>query len=125
MRRPNPTEHQIQKSFFDWWAVSQGNRDWYPLCWATPNGGVRHITTAVRLKAEGVRAGVPDVFIAVPCGAWFGLFLEFKRRTGVVTPAQRFYLDALSKVGYRCEVIRSLDEAIIMVSGYLKHATPI
>jgi hypothetical protein len=36
--------------------------------WAfhVPNGGHRHISVAAQLKAQGVKAGVPDILIPVP-----------------------------------------------------------
>ena len=56
---------------------------------AIPNGGDRSMIVASRLKAEGVKAGVWDVFVPVPvwhaspCNGetrWrHGLYLEFKK----------------------------------------------
>lgn len=38
----------------------------WPLLFAIPDGGRRDAVTGAHLKAEGVRAGVPDMFLAVP-----------------------------------------------------------
>ena len=120
MKPSTPLEHQIQKAFFQWWEAKHGN----PLCWATPNGGYRNIVTATKLKAEGVRAGVPDVFLAIPVGDYHGLFMEFKRAKGKLQPNQELYLALLSQVGYKTAVVRSVEEAIDTVEAYLGSFKP-
>ena len=120
MKPSTPLEHQIQKAFFQWWEAKYGNL----LCWATPNGGYRNIVTATKLKAEGVRAGVPDVFLAIPVGDYHGLFMEFKRAKGKLQPNQELYLALLSQVGYKTAVVRSVEEAIDTVEAYLGSFKP-
>ena len=44
----------------------EGRHPQLALIFAIPNGGKRHIGTARKLKAEGVRSGVPDIFLACP-----------------------------------------------------------
>lgn len=78
----NGTESGHQKALFCW-AAKQNNPD---LKWmfAIPNGGLRNPITAARMKAEGAREGVWDIFLPVPqvnehghiicCG----LFIEMK-----------------------------------------------
>ena len=62
------------------------------LLFAIPNGGARHIKTARELKAEGVRKGVPDLFLAYPHNGYSGLFIEMKKRYGGrVSPEQKAY----------------------------------
>ena len=39
---------------------------------AIPNGGARHIGTAIKLKSEGVTAGVSDLFLMIPSGQKHG-----------------------------------------------------
>jgi hypothetical protein len=54
-----PTEHFEQCELVMWFRQTYfGVR-----VFAIPNGGQRSISTAARLKAEGVCAGVPDLFI--------------------------------------------------------------
>jgi hypothetical protein len=52
------------------------------MLFAIPNGGARHKAIAGKLRAEGVRAGVPDICLPVPRGEYHGLFIELKRPKG-------------------------------------------
>ena len=68
-----PTEHEEQREFVRWFRQNHpGVR-----IFAIPNGGARSITTAAKLKVEGVSAGVPDLCIP----AW-GMWIEMKRQKG-------------------------------------------
>jgi hypothetical protein len=100
-------------------------RQFYPdvLLFAIPNGGQRSITEAVRLKAEGVLAGVPDLFIARASGAMHGLFIEMKRaKGGKVSPKQQAVMLTLSQEGYAVMVAHGCDEAWPFVKQYLKES---
>lgn len=113
-------EHEHQKALFIWWALEAGRRGINPrLMWATPNGGFRHIGEARRLKAEGVRAGVPDVFLAIPSQGYHGLFLELKAPKGRVSPDQKDMLETLRAGGYICWVCMGWDMAREAIEGYL------
>ena len=63
--RACPTESQEQKSLFKWWRVYSRHAP-HLVMYHIPNGGRRDAITGARLKAEGVVAGVPDIFLAVP-----------------------------------------------------------
>ena len=54
-----PSEHIEQVNFVNWVEYN------YPKIklFAIPNGGKRSIKTAIDLKSEGVKRGVPDLFI--------------------------------------------------------------
>jgi len=72
---------------------------------AVPNGGYRVRHEAVKLKAEGVMAGVPDLLIfSVPDGANFvGVALEMKKATGKksdLRKAQKEWLARLQACGW-------------------------
>lgn len=79
---------------------------------------------ARRLKAEGVRAGVPDVFLAIPAQGYHGLFLELKAPKGRVSPDQKTMLETLRASGYACCVCFGWDEAREAVEGYLGKFIP-
>jgi hypothetical protein len=86
-----PTEHEEQREVVKWFR--QTFKD--VRIFAIPNGGARSITTATRLKVEGVSAGVPDLYVP----AW-KLWIEMKRvKGGVVDKAQKDWHDYLTKIG--------------------------
>ena len=90
------------------------------LLFAIPNGGARHIKTARELKAEGVRKGVPDLFLAYPHNGYSGLFIEMKKRYGGrVSPEQKAYIEALRGKGYKVEVCKGCDEAFNALTAYI------
>jgi len=102
------------------------------LMFAIPNGGHRHKKTASDLKAEGVKAGVPDMFIAVPNKYYAGLFIELKRRAkslksgkksfaGIsISDSQDEWIDKLNNQGYRAIVCYGADEAIETIDEYME-----
>lgn len=116
-----PSEHESQVAFFEWWELYAKSRK-IPdnLCFAVPNGGHRHIAVAAKLKAEGVKAGTPDVFLMVPMGTFHGLILEFKRHPNKPTAAQADFLASVRRLGYNALVVYSTDEAIRAVRAYLE-----
>ena len=61
-----------------------------------PNGGHRNRVVAAKLKAQGVKRGVPDVIIL-----WEGRahFIELKAPRGRLTPEQRAFRDNVHAQG--------------------------
>jgi len=102
-----PSEHEEQRELVKWFRQTfDGVR-----IFAIPNGGARSITTATRLKVEGVSAGVPDLYIP----AW-KLWVEMKRvKGGVVDKSQKDWHDYLKSIGDRVIVCRGADEAKRMI----------
>lgn len=89
------------------------------LLFAVPNGGRRSRIEVSILKGEGVRAGVPDLFLAVPCGGYHGLFLELKTEDGRISKEQLEMHAILAKQNYFVAVPRSVGEAFEVIQKYL------
>lgn len=111
-KKKQGTEHQHQKTVVDWCKWKSVENPVYGLLFAIPNGGYRSKTTAAMLKAEGVQAGVPDLFLASPKRPYSGLFIEMKTAKGVVRPSQKEWAEKLKRAGYAVHVCYSADEAI-------------
>lgn len=90
------------------------------MLFAIPSGGKRHIITAVRLKAEGVRAGIPDLMLAVPRGRWHGLFIELKVGRRKPTVQQKIWITKLRQQGYWVEVCWGFEQAKEAILEYLR-----
>lgn len=116
-----PTEHSEQCALVKWWAL-ECKRFGIPenLLFAIPNGGARSAVTGATLKAEGVRAGIPDLFLAVSSAGENGLFIEMKRRRGgIVSERQKEMKSHLEKFGYSVAVCRGFDEARKAILEYI------
>ena len=92
------SEHDHQAAFFSWLSLQKFKG--VELAHAVPNGGARHPAVARKLKAEGVKAGVPDVAWPVARGGFIGLAIEFKHGDGNPTKEQRARIDKLQQEGW-------------------------
>jgi hypothetical protein len=86
-----------------------------------PNGGSRHKLEAKNLKAQGVKAGVSDIFLAIPRWDYAGLWLEMKRRGGLgkVTDKQREWLTRMNLTGYKTHIACGWEQASECILDYL------
>lgn len=111
------TEHSHQVALFAWCAIS--NILELRLLFAIPNGEQRTAVTGARLKAAGVKAGIPDIFLPVARNGFHGLWIELKIHKGVVSEKQHEWLDLLSKQGYATRVCFGWEEARNALLEYL------
>lgn len=108
------SEHKEQCAFFNWFEFQYPN----VLAFAIPNGGVRHPAVAKKLKAEGVKAGIPDIFIA---DGKPGLFIEMKEpKKGSLSKNQKEVIPRLKAAGYPVVVCYGWDEARKAAENYLR-----
>lgn len=103
------------------WAATSGIPE---LKWLfhIPNGGSRHIAEASKLKAMGVKSGVPDIFLPV-VGKFSskGFWIELKKPIkGIVSKEQDEWLDFLSDQGYATRVCFGWIEARDCLLEYLQ-----
>lgn len=133
--KPKPPSEHAEQSSLILWADFQ-----FPL-WgldprllaAIPNGGARHPAVACKLKAEGVRAGFPDLLLASPNlfdigyglrthGIKHGLYIELKALNGTVQDSQSSYHELLRAQGYQVNVCFGCAEAKDVIKQYLGRA---
>lgn len=69
------TEHSHQVAVFAW-ATDKPSLRWLH---AIPNGGDRDSITAGKMKAEGVKKGIHDMFLPLRTSLYSGLYIELKR----------------------------------------------
>lgn len=112
-----PTEHAEQVTLIDWYDMQYKDK----ALFAIPNGGKRNMVTALKLKAEGVRPGVPDLMLAKVSSGYHGLFIELKRtKGGSTSKEQKQWLQYLNRAGYRAVVCKGWLEAKEVIECYLK-----
>lgn len=115
-RKPSHPESELQRACVRWFRMQ------YPqhLLFHIPNGGKRGAREAAMFKAEGVVAGIPDLFLAEGRHGFHGLFIEMKAGRNTATPAQKEMMVRLWRAGYLCVVCRSFDEFRDEVMKYLQ-----
>jgi hypothetical protein len=124
-KKVEPSEHQHQAALIQWCDVHKYRVPELGLLFAIPNGGKRSIGVAVKLKAEGVRPGVPDLFLPVPRDSdWIhdpahGLFVEMKIRGNGTTKEQAQWITTLQERGYMCIVCYTWHDAAHQILEYL------
>lgn len=119
-------ESRIQKQVIDWWALAcRGYRVDHRLLVHCPNGGKRGKIEASILKGMGVRAGWPDLQLAIPRGDKHGLFIELKAPDGRISDAQKELIPLIEAQGYAVTIAWSFDEAVGAICNYLKTSDPL
>lgn len=93
------------------------------LLWChVPNGGARNKAEGGKLKAQGCKPGVPDVFIftkpkKINYSDKIGLAIELKRVSGGhPSPNQKRWLNSLSKQGWVTAVCHGHRAAIDLIN---------
>lgn len=113
-------EGKEQADLFRWLQISYP--DVYSHAFHVPNGGHRHVAVANKLKQQGVKAGVPDIFIMIPRGSYHGLVIEFKASPPAktqVSSSQKEWLSRLKAQGYLAVLCRGVEAAKQQVLDYL------
>lgn len=111
MRRPEQILQQQVVRFLDMA---------YPavLAFHCPNGGARSAVEGAILKSMGVRPGVPDLCLLLPCGrtAW----IELKAGKGKLTAAQEAFRDKAQALDHFWAEARSPNEVADILERWLQ-----
>lgn len=120
--RPHQSESASQRALILWWHLAHRGLGvpWERLLYAVPNGGARDPRTGAIMKAEGVRAGAPDLNLDVARGGYFGMRIEMKTASGRVREVQSEFHAILTGQGYHVVLCRSWDEARREIESYLR-----
>lgn len=108
----SPSESDEQIGFLLWFESNfSGVRIFH-----IPNGGHRAISVAKKMKAEGVKPGVPDLYVP----AW-RLWVEMKRRTsGRLSADQKEWAEYLEGIGDKVIVGKGAEDASRQVLEFLQ-----
>jgi hypothetical protein len=112
-------EHQEQKALIQMCDAEAVRDSRYGEIFSIPNGGMRHIGVAVKLKAEGQRPGIPDLFLPIPSRKYHGLFIEMKVKPNKPTDEQTERILKLREYGYAAGVCYSAFQAFDIIRKYL------
>lgn len=117
------SEDSEQIALFIW---CQQNLETYPdlrLLFAIPNGmHTPNKRAAGRMRAMGMKRGVPDVFLPVKRGEFSGLFIEMKKiKGGKTSDEQSEWIDDLKAQGYGAIVCKGFEAARDVLIEYLNY----
>jgi hypothetical protein len=104
-------------------AWARANERNYPYLWmlhSSLNGLKRTKNAQGKAKAQGMLAGVPDLFLPVKNNNFVGLYIEMKSTKGRVSVEQSRYLKCAAENGYSVVVCYSAVEAINTIKSYLE-----
>lgn len=132
-KKKGSPEHDEQVALFYWAELNKSKIPALELLMAIPNGayyggGGGRWSIAKRMKEEGVKKGVPDVFLPVPMtyvsegqvtDMKAGLWIEMKAGKNKPSDEQKWWIENLQEMGYRVEVCYSSQEAIDIINEYL------
>jgi len=128
------SEAAHQSALFAWVALNLSN---WPDLWGLhhiPNGGARgdspksRMIQGAKLKAQGTKPGVADLFLPVARGSWHGLYIEMKEpgkrpkkstSKGGLSDEQIEFRDFVLNRGYGYAVCYTWVEAKDVLINYL------
>lgn len=114
-----PLESLEQTWLFQWVSTQENKYPELELLHHIPNGGKRDKRTAEKLKAEGVKAGVPDICLPVARKGYNNLYIELKRIGGKASKEQKQWIDKLNKAGNKAVIKEGWIEAAKTIIDYL------
>lgn len=112
-----PTEGEEQATLFSWARMYENKYPQLKWMFHIPNEGKRSWATGGRMRSEGMKSGVADIFLPAPSGEYHGLFIELKRlRGGKRTEKQEEFIAAMNAACF-CAGWMAAVEVIV---GYLE-----
>lgn len=115
-----PTEHTEQSNLVR--SVRLHLPKIAPALAAVPNGQLRDVRVAKRLKAEGQSNGYPDLLLDIPRAYFHGMRIEMKRinaRPSDWKPEQRAWAELLTENGYLYVLGLGAADAFTQIQAYI------
>lgn len=110
-----------QETLFSWAAYNMQRMPELEYMHHVPNGGKRDAATAVALKRQGVKAGVPDIVLPAARAEYHGLYIELKAGKNTTTANQKRWIKYLAAAGYYTAVCYGWQAAAELIEKYLLH----
>jgi len=119
-KRLIPSEHAQQSTLIQWAQLVEKQYPELRLLYAVPNGGYRSARTAIAMKREGMKSGVPDLVLPVARRHWHSLYLELKAGSGSLSENQKRWMEMLTEQSNLVAVAYSFEEAKGILIDYLE-----
>jgi hypothetical protein len=113
------SENAIQAAFFKWCGLMERKFPELALIHSIPNGAHKSHASRYVFKITGLKSGVPDVSFPVARCGFHGMYIEFKSKTGRISPEQRWWTDKLTEQGFLVLTCRDWETAAQFVEEYL------
>lgn len=125
------TESQHQCAVVEWARLQEMRWPVLRLLHSIPNGGgrgkpfitkrgVKHPPLlAVKLKNEGLLAGIPDLHLPVARSGYLSLYIEMKSEDGELSDAQKQIILLLESEGNKVAVCYDSTQAIAEIQSYI------
>lgn len=117
------SESAIQREYFRYIRCRRATNWKYEFIHSIPYGIRATIGLAMKIKAEGLTEGIPDVCVPCPSQGYHVMYLEFKTRYGQQSKAQKRFQKYCKMVGNKYVVVRSAIDAIRVTEEYLTTST--
>jgi len=119
----NHNEDKEQEALFAWAKYFNELRNIF----AVPNGAflagdaTARAKQMNRLKKQGLKTGVSDIFLPVAKNGKHGLFIEMKNASGKgrLSGEQKDFLSEMASAGYACAICHGAGEAIDEIKDYM------
>lgn len=112
------SEKSMHKTIINWIKVHPKLKNMCRLIIHFPNEGKRSNRYGKLLKELGMRAGVSDLFIAIPNHNYGGAWIELKSKDGILSKEQKEFLSDMREQNFFTCVCYTIDEAINTISWY-------
>lgn len=113
------SEDEEQEKLFDWAKLYECRYPELRALFHIPNGGLRDVRVAKKLKRQGVKPGVSDLFLSAPKGQYHGLYIEMKIKGNHATDKQIEWLRLVKDYGYATAICYGYQEARNTILKYL------
>lgn len=110
-------ESKLQINCVNWFKIQ------FPMyvLFAIPNGGARRLIEGKILKAEGVMAGVADLFLMYGNETYNGLFIEMKTEKGLQGDSQKNFEKKCKTFNYKYVICRSFEQFRTEITNYINN----